>query len=187
MIVRRLLEIVGSPRDVSGETWTSRRLLLAHEGMGFSLHDTLIHAGTETRMHYKHHLEAVYCVEGEGTLELNTANTFTGATEINFGTVEANATGSLANTSNIRVNGGSLLVTADNAIGDSTAMDLAGGTLEFSGSITETLGSLTLSAKIGRPSCVGWPPGSALRSTLRAWAGCAATSASISASISATV
>ncbi|MCU0677633.1 MAG: ectoine synthase [Myxococcota bacterium] len=59
MIVRRLLEIVGSPRDVGGETWTSRRLLLAHEGMGFSLHDTLIHAGTETRMHYKHHLEAI--------------------------------------------------------------------------------------------------------------------------------
>ena len=69
MIVRALSEILGSPRDVSGETWTSRRLLLAHEGMGFSLHDTLIHAGTETRMHYKHHLEAVYCVEGEGTLE----------------------------------------------------------------------------------------------------------------------
>jgi len=78
MIVRRLLEIVGSPRDVSGETWTSRRLLLAHEGMGFSLHDTLIHAGTETRMHYKHHLEAVYCVEGEGTLEdLETGTTHT--------------------------------------------------------------------------------------------------------------
>jgi L-ectoine synthase len=69
MIVRSLGEVVGSPRDVSGETWTSRRLLLAHEGMGFSLHDTLIHAGTETRMHYKHHLEAVYCIEGEGTLE----------------------------------------------------------------------------------------------------------------------
>lgn len=69
MIVRSLDEVVSSPRDVSGETWTSRRLLLAHEGMGFSLHDTLIHAGTETRMHYKHHLEAVYCVEGEGTLE----------------------------------------------------------------------------------------------------------------------
>lgn len=69
MILRRLIEIVGTPRDVSAETWTSRRLLLAHEGMGFSLHDTLIHAGTETRMHYKHHLEAVYCIEGEGTLE----------------------------------------------------------------------------------------------------------------------
>ena len=46
--------------------------------MGFSLHDTLIHAGTETRMHYKHHLEAVYCVEGEGTLEdLETGTTHT--------------------------------------------------------------------------------------------------------------
>ncbi|MBX3249193.1 MAG: ectoine synthase [Myxococcales bacterium] len=69
MIVRTLDEVVGTDRDVSGETWTSRRLLLAHEGMGFSMHDTLIHAGTTTEMHYKHHLEAVYCVEGEGTLE----------------------------------------------------------------------------------------------------------------------
>lgn len=69
MIVRELTQILGTARDVKGETWNSRRLLLAHERMGFSLHDTLIHAGTTTRMHYKHHQEAVYCVEGEGTLE----------------------------------------------------------------------------------------------------------------------
>jgi L-ectoine synthase len=69
VIVRTLDEVNGSPRDVSAETWRSRRLLLAHEGMGFSLHDTLIRAGTTTAMHYKHHLEAVYCIEGEGALE----------------------------------------------------------------------------------------------------------------------
>lgn len=68
MIVRHL----GDPtavRTVSGGTWTSRRLLLAADGMGFSLHDTLIHAGTQTRIHYKHHLEAVYCISGEGEIE----------------------------------------------------------------------------------------------------------------------
>lgn len=69
MIVRTLAELEGSERDVAGPTWRSRRLLLAGDGMGFSLHDTILHAGTETRMHYKHHLEAVYCVEGEGELE----------------------------------------------------------------------------------------------------------------------
>ena len=68
MIVRTLDEVNGSPRDVSAETWRSRRLLLAHEGMGFSLHDTLIRAGTTTAMHYKHHLEAVYCIEGRGSV-----------------------------------------------------------------------------------------------------------------------
>ena len=70
MIVRKLNEIIGSDREVSGETWTSRRLLLRDDSMGFSMHDTLIHAGTTTRMEYRHHLEAVYCIEGKGTVEL---------------------------------------------------------------------------------------------------------------------
>jgi L-ectoine synthase len=68
MIVRQL-DDPQSVRTVSASTWTSRRLLLAADGMGFSLHDTLIHAGTETRIHYKHHLEAVYCISGEGEIE----------------------------------------------------------------------------------------------------------------------
>ena len=37
--------------------------------MGFSFHETIIYAGTETMIWYKNHLEAVYCVEGEGELE----------------------------------------------------------------------------------------------------------------------
>ncbi|MCZ7682967.1 MAG: ectoine synthase [Sandaracinaceae bacterium] len=69
MIVRTLAELEGGERDVAGPTWRSRRLLLAGDGMGFSLHDTVLHAGTETPMHYKHHLEAVYCIEGEGEIE----------------------------------------------------------------------------------------------------------------------
>jgi L-ectoine synthase len=70
MIVRKLGEITGSDREVSGETWTSRRLLLRDDRMGFSMHDTLIHAGTVTRMEYRNHLEAVYCIEGKGTVEV---------------------------------------------------------------------------------------------------------------------
>ncbi|MGF1467580.1 MAG: ectoine synthase [Sandaracinaceae bacterium] len=69
MIVRRLSDALGTDRDVKADTWNSRRLLLSADGMGFSLHDTILHAGTTTRMHYKHHLEAVYCIEGRGTLE----------------------------------------------------------------------------------------------------------------------
>lgn len=68
MIVRTLDEVIGSDRDVTAETWNSRRLLLAEENMGFSLHDTLLYAGTETEMCYENHLEAVYCIEGEGEL-----------------------------------------------------------------------------------------------------------------------
>lgn len=71
MIVRRLHEIAGTDRDVASASgnWTSRRFLLRGDGMGFSFHETTIFAGTETSMWYKHHLEAVYCVGGEGELE----------------------------------------------------------------------------------------------------------------------
>lgn len=68
MIVRQLDDIVGSERDVAADTWSSRRLLLRSDGMGFSLHDTVLHAGTETTMWYQNHVEAVYCIEGEGEL-----------------------------------------------------------------------------------------------------------------------
>ncbi len=68
MIVRQLSDIVGTDREVSGETWTSRRLLLAGDKLNFSLHDTTLKAGTTTHMHYKNHVEAVYCIEGTGQI-----------------------------------------------------------------------------------------------------------------------
>ena len=69
MIVRSIDAIAGTEREVNAATWTSRRLLLREDGMGFSLHETIIHTGTTTRMWYKNHVEAVYCIEGEGELE----------------------------------------------------------------------------------------------------------------------
>lgn len=69
MIVRHLNEILGTDRDVKTDNWNSRRLSLKDDGMGFSFHDTLIHAGTETLIHYQNHLETVYCIEGEGEIE----------------------------------------------------------------------------------------------------------------------
>lgn len=69
MIVRTLQDILGSDRDVDGGNWSSRRLCLADDGMGFSMHDTVLRAGTETHMWYKNHLEGVYCIEGKATLE----------------------------------------------------------------------------------------------------------------------
>ena len=69
MIVRTLDEVKGSDDDVSAEGWNSRRLILARHGMGFSMHDTVIHAGAELPMWYRNHLEAVYCIEGEGEIE----------------------------------------------------------------------------------------------------------------------
>lgn len=69
MIVKSLSQIVGTENDVQAKTWSSRRLLLAKDHVGFSLHDTIMYQGTETFMWYKNHIEAVYCIEGHGELE----------------------------------------------------------------------------------------------------------------------
>lgn len=69
MIVKSLSHIVGTENDVQAKTWSSRRLLLAKDHVGFSLHDTIMYQGTETFMWYKNHIEAVYCIEGHGELE----------------------------------------------------------------------------------------------------------------------
>lgn len=77
MIVRSLSQIERTERDVSADTWSSRRFVLAGDGVGFSLHDTIMRAGTETTMWYKNHIEAVYCIAGEGTLDdLETGATY---------------------------------------------------------------------------------------------------------------
>lgn len=68
MIVRSIADIAGTDRAVKGGNWESRRLILARDGVGFSLHDTILYAGTTTDMWYANHVEAVYCVAGEGEL-----------------------------------------------------------------------------------------------------------------------
>jgi autotransporter-associated beta strand protein len=83
---------------------------------------------------------------GSGNLTLNQANTYTGTTTINSGTLQAAATGALGNSTVINVNGGSFLVTAANAVNDSAAINLGGGTMAVSGNFNETVGLLTLRA-----------------------------------------
>ncbi|WP_373019458.1 ectoine synthase [Thiomicrorhabdus sp.] len=70
MIVKNLYDdVIGTDADVDTKQWNSRRLLLAKDGMGFSLHDTVIKPGEDLHLWYKNHLEAVYCIEGEGEIE----------------------------------------------------------------------------------------------------------------------
>ncbi|HET8795756.1 MAG TPA: ectoine synthase [Arthrobacter sp.] len=68
MIVTQLNDLNDTERDIKSETWRSRRLVLGREGVGFSFHDTVIYAGTESTFWYANHIEAVYCVGGEGEL-----------------------------------------------------------------------------------------------------------------------
>lgn len=66
MIIRTLSDVTGTDRDVAGENWRSRRLLVQSDAMAHSLHWTEIKAGTESTLWYKHHLEANLCISGEG-------------------------------------------------------------------------------------------------------------------------
>ncbi len=68
MIVRNIENLKGTKREVRGEGWTSTRLLLKKDNMRFSMHETIIPKDTELKMHYKNHLEAVYCIEGIGKI-----------------------------------------------------------------------------------------------------------------------
>lgn len=69
MIIRDLADANETRRRVVSKGWESTRLLLKDDAMGFSFHITTIYAGAELPMHYKNHLEAVYCISGEGSIE----------------------------------------------------------------------------------------------------------------------
>jgi len=71
MIVRDIKDIIGSDKEVHAHEgqWSSRRMLLKGDNMGFSFHETIIRANTKTHIHYQNHLEAVYCVAGNGKIE----------------------------------------------------------------------------------------------------------------------
>lgn len=62
MIVRSLSEV----KSVDWGNGVSRRFLVAGDGMGYTLTDTIVTAGTKSRLEYRNHLEACYCIEGEG-------------------------------------------------------------------------------------------------------------------------
>ena len=69
MIVKNLDDLIDTPRDVRGPVWASRRYLLAEDGVGFTLTETTVEAGSDQILWYKHHVEANYVIEGEGEVE----------------------------------------------------------------------------------------------------------------------
>ena len=70
MIVRDFNKIVEDDNDrvVSDAHWTSVRMLLAEDGMGFSFHITFLEEGSEHTFEYKNHFESVYCIKGKGSI-----------------------------------------------------------------------------------------------------------------------
>lgn len=62
MIVRSLDEV----KVVNWGNGLSRRFLNESDGMGFTLTDTVIWAGTSSKIKFSRHIEACYCIEGGG-------------------------------------------------------------------------------------------------------------------------
>ena len=62
MLVRTLSET----KTVDWGNGLSRRFLLKSDGVGYTLTDTLVRAGTRSLLHYPEHLEACYCIAGSG-------------------------------------------------------------------------------------------------------------------------
>jgi len=77
MLMRDIDSTAGTPRHVRGEGWDSKRLVVAADGVGFSLHDTTVKEGTHMELQYLHHVEANYCFGGEGeVVDIATGETF---------------------------------------------------------------------------------------------------------------
>ncbi|HLS14576.1 MAG TPA: ectoine synthase [Beutenbergiaceae bacterium] len=68
MIVRTLDEITDTDADIKTENWRSRRIVLARDQAGFSVHETVLYPGTVNEFWYANHIEAVFVTEGEGTI-----------------------------------------------------------------------------------------------------------------------
>lgn len=75
MFISSISATIGTDRDVQGEGWKSRRVILAGDGMGYSVHETTVDAGTRLHLSYENHRETVYCLAGRGTiLDVDTAD-----------------------------------------------------------------------------------------------------------------
>jgi L-ectoine synthase len=68
VIVRTLAEIEDTEADIKTPNWRSKRIVLAKEKVGFSVHETTLYAGTVNDFWYANHVEAVFVVDGEGEI-----------------------------------------------------------------------------------------------------------------------
>lgn len=62
MIVRQLDNVT----TVDWGNGLSRRFLTEADGLGYTVTDTTVRAGSKSRLEYRRHLESCYCIEGSG-------------------------------------------------------------------------------------------------------------------------
>lgn len=69
MFIRSKSDVEKTSFFVEWGAGTSHRLLTEQDAMGFTLCHTVVRAGTESLLHYRNHLEACYCIAGQGEIE----------------------------------------------------------------------------------------------------------------------
>jgi L-ectoine synthase len=69
MFKRSLDDVAATDFFVDWGNGTSHRLLTESDGMGFTVCHTVVAAGSESLLEYRRHLEACYCIAGEGEVE----------------------------------------------------------------------------------------------------------------------
>lgn len=69
MIVKSREDVIGTKGEACGDRWYSLRLLHQEDGMGVTLTDSILEPGFKMNLWQKNHLEACYCIEGEGEVE----------------------------------------------------------------------------------------------------------------------
>lgn len=69
MYVRSLKDVEATEFFVNWGNGTSHRLLTEQDGMGYTVCHTVVKAGSESLLEYRNHLEACYCIAGEGEVE----------------------------------------------------------------------------------------------------------------------
>lgn len=70
MIIRTREDLLDLGQIVNWGNGESRRLLVDRDGMGFTMTETIVEPGSESWLRYERHIEACYCVEGEGEVEV---------------------------------------------------------------------------------------------------------------------
>ncbi|WP_419905669.1 ectoine synthase [Kiloniella sp.] len=76
MFVRALKDVEKTDRFVDWGNGTSHRMLTEVDGMGFTVCHTVVHSGSQSLLEYRNHLEACYCIAGEGEVEDMEGNIF---------------------------------------------------------------------------------------------------------------
>ncbi len=78
MIVRSIADLKAQNRYAEKPgAWTSSRYLLRDDGVGFTMTQTTVAAGTQQVMEYKNHIEANLIIDGVGTvIDLATGEEF---------------------------------------------------------------------------------------------------------------